>query len=248
MCWLLTAPRGARCTRCEQHRGDPVSLTVSVAGRSWARTWVARRGSERPSSPATMGRTGSFLVPQRSTDPLRWGHQRAAAWGESKQQGGALPRVPSTPICRGSSIPSSPEEAGRGLSTRALCPAPAWCRGTSLSPNVLMSASAALQEGSGQRVQGCRIVPCGCLAVLAVGHALCCTSGGVLPSPGFRSTCLCLAKCSLPWLSILLQHLGALTSPVDNHPALQAWAIQGLSSFFSCFSSFLFFFHSFLIM
>lgn len=114
MCWLLTAPRGARRTRCEQHRGDPVSLTVSVAGRSWARTWVARRGSERPSSPATMGRTGSFLVPQRSTDPLRWGHQRAAAWGESKQQGGALPRVPSTPICRGSSIPLQP----RGIRVR----------------------------------------------------------------------------------------------------------------------------------
>lgn len=120
LCWLLTAPHRARCTRdgwCEHHRSDPVSLTVSVAGRSWARTWVVRRGSERLSSPVTMGRTGSFLVLQRSTDPLRWGHQRAAASGECKQQGDALPRVPSSPVCRGPSIPSSPEEAGRGLST-----------------------------------------------------------------------------------------------------------------------------------
>lgn len=74
------------------------------------------------------------------------------------------------------------------------------------------------------------------------GPWLCCTSGGVLPSRGFRSTCL-FCEMVLPWLSILLQHLGALTSVVDNHPALQAWAIQGLSSFF--FPFFFFFFFSF---
>lgn len=103
-------PHRAGCTgdgRCERRRSDPVPLTVSAAGRSWARTWVVRRGSERPSSSATMGRTGSFLVPQRSTDPLRWGHQPAAASGECKQQGGALPRVAPSPVCRWSAPSSS---------------------------------------------------------------------------------------------------------------------------------------------
>lgn len=63
----------------ERRQSDRISLAVSVAGRSRASPGVVRRrGSERTFEPRRGGEEGKAT---RSTDPLRWVPQPAAAEG-----------------------------------------------------------------------------------------------------------------------------------------------------------------------